>query len=131
MSRFACSSHAREPISKADTRYSDQCHWPIWNTIRGEERETVPSPLLYNLRVRIPTVRRASRSITRDTRSDYPSLFIQKPNRTLIETRSHFYLSYSTPKIFTRRTMEEPRCLSFCFEFRNLYLCSKFGSTER
>lgn len=35
-SRFACSSHAGEPISKADTRYSDQCHWPIWNTIRGE-----------------------------------------------------------------------------------------------
>lgn len=43
----------------------------------------------------------------RDTRSDYPSLFIQKPNRTRSSSDFYAWCLYSTRKIFTRRTVGE------------------------
>lgn len=50
----------REPISKADTRYCDQCHWPIWNTIRGNETVALyvwESRRFDALRDRLPEIR--------------------------------------------------------------------------
>lgn len=56
----------------------------------------------------------------RDTRSDYPSLFIQKPNRTRssYELLHSAYL-YSTCKLFTRRTTVRLSFVWVLFEFRS------------
>lgn len=62
-----------------------------------------------SLRVRIPPVRRASRSITRDTRSSsVPSLFIQKPDRKRTIERA---IDYTRSTRLRSETSSCLRCL--------------------